>query len=296
MDVESLRKAGKIAAEAREFGKGLIKSGVKIVEVCDKIEAKIHALGGKPAFPAQISLNHVAAHSCPDLNDEATFQDQLVKLDLGVAVNGMIGDNAVTIDLSGNHAELVKAAEEARDKAIALVKEKGEDVTLAEIGRTIETAINGYKFQPIRNLSGHGLGENLIHVPPTIPNHDTGEDVKLGKGVFAIEPFSTTGAGLVTESEQEANIFSLVAPKPIRSVFARQILQHIQKEYTTLPFTTRWLMEKFGEGKTKLGLRELRQAGAIHGYPPLIERAKGVVAQAEHTILIDDQVEVITQV
>ncbi|MDP6293265.1 MAG: type II methionyl aminopeptidase [Candidatus Woesearchaeota archaeon] len=295
MDVESLRKAGKIAAEAREFGKNLVKSGSKVVEVCDKIEAKIASLGGQPAFPVQVSLNHIAAHSCPDLNDEATFTDQLVKLDLGVAVNGMIGDNAVSIDLSGNHADLIKAAEEARDKALDLVKEKGENVTLAEIGRTIETTIHSYNFKPIRNLSGHGLGENLIHTPPTIPNHDTGEDVKLGKGVFAIEPFSTTGAGLVAEGEHEANIFSLVAPKPIRSVFARQILQHIEKEYSTLPFTTRWLMAKFGEGKTKLGLKELRQVGAIHAYPPLFERGKGVVAQAEHTILIDDKVEIITQ-
>lgn len=296
MDVESIRKAGRIAAECREFGKGLIKKGKVIREVCDKIEEKIMALGGQPAFPVQISLNEVAAHWCPDFDDDLLFDEQLVKLDLGVAVNGWIGDNAVTVDLSGKYGELVAAAEEARGKALDVVKEKGKTTTLSDIGKIIETTITAKNFQPVRNLSGHGLGQDIIHQPPTIPNHDSGEDEQLGEGLFAIEPFSSTGTGLIMESEQEANIFSLVSQKPIRSVMTRQVLQYIMQEYRTLPFTTRWLVKEFGLGKTRLALRELKQKGAIHAYPPLVERAKGIVAQAEHTVLITDTVEITTKI
>ena len=64
----------------------------------DKIEEKIEELGAKPAFPAQISCNHLAAHFCPD-EDDIIFSDQLACLDVGVHVEGYIGDNAVTVDL-----------------------------------------------------------------------------------------------------------------------------------------------------------------------------------------------------
>ena len=61
-DLEKFRKAGKITAEALEYGKSLIKPGASLLEVSELIEKKIEALGGKPAFPAQISMDSIAAH------------------------------------------------------------------------------------------------------------------------------------------------------------------------------------------------------------------------------------------
>jgi len=66
-DIERLKKAGKITAQVREYGASLIKKDASMVEVLDKIEEKIKELGGKPAFPAQISCNHIAAHYCLQL-------------------------------------------------------------------------------------------------------------------------------------------------------------------------------------------------------------------------------------
>lgn len=290
-----MKKAGKIAAQALEYGKQLIKDGAVIVEICDKIEEKINALGGSPAFPVQISTNDTAAHSCPGLNDTKKFNGEIVKLDLGVCINGMIGDNAITVDLSGKYDGMIHAAEKARDEAIKLVIKEFKTVSLAKIGELIEHTIMSLGFQPIRNLSGHGLGEYLVHIPPTIPNHDNGNNNLLTEGVFAVEPFSTTGAGMVVDSEQEPNIFSFNRQGPIRGMFAREVQQFIEKEYKTLPFCTRWLARKFGEGKTRLALKELHRMGAIHGYPPLIEKSKAAVAQSEHTVLITDKVEIITK-
>ena len=170
-EIEKLKKAGKIAAQVLEYGKGLIKKDASLLEVLDKIEAKIFELGGKLAFPAQISCNHIAAHHCPEEDDKTIFSDQLVCLDVGVHVDGFIGDTAVTVDLSGKHEDLVKASREALENAIKTIK---VGVTLGEIGKIIQDTIQRYGFAPIRNLSGHGLGVYEQHTKPSIPKKNSG--------------------------------------------------------------------------------------------------------------------------
>ena len=293
-NIENWRKAGKIAAEALAYGKGLIKKGSSLLEVSDLIEKKIISLGGKPAFPIQISCDHIAAHFCPDADDKTVFENQLASLDVGVHVNGCIGDTALTVDLSGKHSDLVKASEEALKAAIKVVQ---IGATLGSIGKEIKETIASFGFSPIRNLSGHGLAEYNIHDKPTIPNFDTGDRTELQKGqIIAIEPFATNGAGAVYEASP-ATLFSLVNKKPVRSSFARELLKELQ-EYNELPFTTRWLTSgaaKMPAGKVRLGLRELMNVNILRDYPPLVEQDKGLVSQAEHTLLVDDNVEVLTK-
>ena len=203
---EKYKKAGRIAAEALAYGKELIKKDAKVLDVCNKVEEKIISLGAGIAFPAQVSMNDTAAHYCPEDKDETVFSNQLVSLDVGTHVDGCIGDNACTVDLSGNNMELVKASEEALKAAIEKVK---VGVKLSEIGKAIEDTITGFGFHPIRNLSGHGLDSYNIHCYPTIPNFDTKGDEVLEKGVIAIEPFATNGAGMI-EERGEPSVFTLL--------------------------------------------------------------------------------------
>ena len=121
-DIEKIKQAGKITAQVRDYGASLIKKDASMVEVLDKEEEKIKELGGKPAFPAQISCNHLAAHYCPEEDNKTILTDQLVSLDVGVHVDGFIGDTAVTVDLSGNNEDLIKAAGEALDDALKILK------------------------------------------------------------------------------------------------------------------------------------------------------------------------------
>jgi len=104
MDEETLvklKKAGKIAAEARDFGISLIKKENTLLDVTKKVEDKILKLGGGMAFPPQISLNDCAAHFYPDEDDNIIFKDQVCSLDVGVHIDGFIGgDTAKTVDLS----------------------------------------------------------------------------------------------------------------------------------------------------------------------------------------------------
>jgi len=269
-NLESYRKAGKIAGEALKYGSGLIKPGVKIIDVLDKIEDKIRELGGDIAFPAQVSLNHIAAHYCADPEEETVFKEQVACLDIGVHIDGYIGDTATTVDLSGKYEKLVAASRKALNNAIAFIK---PGVTLGEIGKTIQETITAEGFSPIRNLSGHGLGQYQVHTKPSIPNFDSGDNQVVEKDmVFAIEPFATDGTGLIAETSS-ANIFSFVQKKPVRSLFAREILKEIQK-WNGLPFTTRWLTKKFPAVKVNFALKELLQHRVIRGYAPLAEVKK----------------------
>jgi len=289
--IEKYKKAGKIAAEVLVYGRDLIKKDAKLLDVCNKIEKKILELGAKPAFPVQISMNDIAAHFCPEENDDKLFSDQVVCLDVGVHIDGLIGDNACTVDLSGKNGDLVKASEEALKAAIEKVK---AGIKLSEIGKAIEDTITSYGFQPVRNLSGHGLDSYNIHSPPTIPNFNTKDNVVLEKGVIAIEPFATNGVGLIHE-KGDASVFSLLGKKSVRIGFVRNIQKQIES-YNGLPFTTRWLTKNFSEAQVKFALNQFKQLGILKEYPPLVEKQNGLVSQAEHSLLVDDEVIVLTRV
>lgn len=279
--IEKYKKAGRIAAQVLEYGRNLIKKGSSLLDVTEKTEAKIFELGAKPAFPVQLSINHIAAHSCPEEDDKTVFSDQVVCLDVGVHIDGYIGDNACTVDLSGNYNNLVKASREALEEAIKVVK---EGVTLGEIGRAIHDTIVKYGFSPVRNLSGHGLDKFMQHTKPSIPNFDTNDKSKIEKGMaFAIEPFASTGAGIVQDSGV-GTVFALVNEKPVRSPITRKVLKEIET-YNGLPFAKRWLTKKFG-AKANFALRDLLLNGIIADYKPLGDVSKGMVSQAEHSFLI----------
>ena len=273
------------------FGSKLIRPGAKLIDVADAIDKKIIELGAKPAWPTQLSLNDVAAHFTADPEDTIILKDQVVSLDVGAHIDGFVGDTAYTVDLSGKNENLVKATKEALRNAIEVVR---VGVELCEIGRVIEDTILKHGFKPVKNLSGHGISQWVIHDEPSVPNYNNRDRAVLKKGqIIAIEPFATTGGGSVDETSN-GNIFSLLEPKPVRSPFARQILSHIVQEYKSLPFTTRWLTKVFGVGKTNLALRELLQSGSLIAHPPLAEVSKGLVSVFEKTLLVDDAVEVLT--
>jgi methionyl aminopeptidase len=285
-------KAGKIAAEALQYGKSMIKPGGKVIEVLDKVEAKILELGGGIAFPAQISLNEFAAHSCSDINDKTVFDKQIVKLDVGAHVNGRIADNALTVGLSGEHEDLIKASREALDNVLKEIK---IGMTLSEIGKIVQETIESYGFKPVRNLSGHGLGNFNIHVSPSIPNFENGSNFKLEEGmVIAIEPFASSGAGMIKE-KGEASVFTLRDDVNVRDPITRKVLGTIRK-YKGLPFAKRWLEKEFGEKKTAFALRRLKFSGALTAHKPLADASSGMVSQAEHSVIILEKPIVFTRI
>ena len=290
--IEKFVKAGKLTAEARKFAEGQIKEGTKLLDIANAIESKIKQLGGKSAFPVNISINEIAAHYVPKVNDTTILKKgDLVKVDFGVHIDGCAGDIAFSVSI-GKNAEneaLIGAANSALDAAIATVK---PGVEIRKIGSAIESTAKQAGFQVIRNLSGHGIKQFDLHTEPSIPNFDSSEKTKLEMdSIIAIEPFITSGKGFVQEAGS-GEVFKVMKFAPIRD---KEILLYVQKEYNKLPFAKRWLVEKFGAARTINAIREALSRGILYEHRTLREVSGAKVAQAEHTLLVSEKVSVLTK-
>ncbi len=282
------REAGEILATVREETVDRIEVGASHLEIAEFAENRIRELGGEPAFPLNISIDEEAAHATPSIDDDSTFGEEMVNFDIGVHVDGWLADSAITVDLSG-HDELVEASAEALNAAVEMVEPGIDTGTLGDvIGRTID----GYGFNPVVNLTGHGLGHWEQHTKPNIPNRKVPQGTTLDVGdVVAIEPFATDGGGKVQEGSDE-EIFALESDKSIRDRQARAALDQITEEFRTLPFATRWL----DSDRPEMALRRLKQEDIVHGYPVLKEQAGYYVSQKEHTVIVtEDGCEVTTR-
>jgi methionyl aminopeptidase len=285
---EKHREAGEILAQVREETVDRIEVGASHLEVAEYAENRIRELGGKPAFPVNVSIDEEAAHATPSRDDDSTFGEEMINIDIGVHIDGWLADTATTVDLSG-HDDLVDASADALDAAIETV---ASGVHTGEVGAAIEAAIDGYGYNPVVNLSGHGLGHWDQHTDPSIPNRAVPQGVEFEVGdVVAIEPFATDGSGKVGEGSDE-QIFALEREGSVRNRQAKQVLEQITEEFRTLPFAARWL----DSSRAEMALRRLKTQGLVHGYPVLKEDEGCLVSQKEHTVIVtDDGCEVTTR-
>lgn len=295
MDDETRRKyeeAGRIAATALNETIPRVAEGALLKDIAEFVEQRIRGLGGEVAFPACISINDIAAHYAPGVQDAAIVPaDAVVKVDIGAHVDGFIGDTARTVDVGRTHEALVAASRAALAAAVEQCYTGNE---LGNVSAAIETAIREHGFVPITNLTGHGLAQFFLHESPTVPNVATNSTTKLKEGqVLAIEPFATNGSGFVKDSEP-ATIFRIAAPRPVRNPDARKIIEFAASIHG-LPFSERWLPVE-SVFKLRMALRELREKEILVEYPALREAAHGLVSQAEHTIIIGDPPIVTTRV
>ncbi|EMA42490.1 type II methionyl aminopeptidase [Halococcus saccharolyticus] len=285
---EKHREAGEILAQVREEAAERVEVGVSHLDVAEWAEERTRELGGEPAFPVNISIDEEAAHATPSADDETTFGEEMINLDIGVHVDGWLADTAITVDLSG-HDDLAEAPEAALDAALDLVE---PGVETGEIGARIEEVIDDYGYNPVVNLTGHGLGRWEQHIPPNIPNRAVSQSVELEAGdVVAVEPFATDGGGKVSEGGDE-QIYALDREQSVRNRDARKALEQITEEFRTLPFATRWL----DVDRPEMALRRLERQNVVHGYPVLKEDDGALVSQKEHTIIVtEDGCEVTTE-
>lgn len=292
-EINDYKQAGKIAKEITAYAKSIIKQNIPLLEIAQKIHKEIEKQGAKPAFPVNLSINDVAAHYHPFLGDE-TLATGLLKVDLGIHINGYIADTAFSIDLTDNneHKEMIKANEQALTNALSILK---DNPTLNKIGETIQETIQEAGFSPIVNLSGHGLEQYEIHAGITIPNYANGNNQSIEPGAYAVEPFATTGEGRIYEG-QSSNIYALINPKNTRNPTAKKILEYVMEEYKTLPFSLREMQEKFGP-MARIAIKQLTQEGILHDFPQLVEKSHKPVSQAEHTFIKqkDDEIIVTTR-
>ena len=291
--IELTRRAGAIAARCREWARTTIAPGVKLRDVLEGIEDRIRAEGAQPAFPAQTSRNSIAAHYCSSPEDESVYEvGDCVKVDLGVHCDGYIADTACTVDLSEDRrwGDLIAASAAALEAAIETIK---PGLPVGEVGAVVEKTILGRGFEPVRNLTGHGLARWRVHTPPQIPSYAErgGGSFQAGM-IVAVEPFACTGRGYIRE-QGKAEVFMMSGPPARAKGLDKDILQAIQ-DWRGLPIARRYFSE-FDPKKLEETITKLARQGVLHRYPPLVEEPDVMVAQTEHSLYIGPNgVEILT--
>ena len=321
-DLKLWRDAGHVARSALESIKDEIQPGVSWHQVIESAERYIHRHGGKPAFPCTIGVNDIAAHYTTDhaltkpggLDGEMVFEKgDLVKLDIGVHVSGGIGDNAITVEVgnSNAHTEQIKAAREARDAAI---EKMHPGTPWHEVGAAAEQVQTDAGFNPISNLCGHQLELFDLHAGVSVPSFSCGPEnpsfkgTVPEKGIFAVEPFNTTGEQGLVENvppRNSSNIWRITGDISVKKALLKQKLKplgatmarYLEERYHQLPFAERWaypLLEKPFPNENEESLqskwnaltKKLINIRFLETYHMLRCADEGMIGQFEHTVWI----------
>jgi methionyl aminopeptidase len=297
-EIENYLEAGKIHKAIVEVVRSFVKKDMLLIDIAKKIEEEIANRNAKPAFPVNLSLNEIAAHYTPS-KDDSTKVEGLLKVDFGVDFNGAIADGAFSLDFSddGKFGEMIKLNETALETALGKLE---PNVEISIVGQTISKVVSDFNeenissYSIIRNLSGHSLGEGVVHAGLTISNVKNNNPARLNNVGAAIEPFLTEGKGEIYESV-ESEIFILQNDRQVRDASARKVLKFIKENFETKPFCKRWV-EDAGLEKVDFCLKVLTREGVLHNFPVLVEKNKKPVSQAEHTVLfLKDKVVVTTR-
>jgi len=203
-EVERMRRAGRLAAEALREVARAVRPGVTGAALDRLAETFVRDHGGTPSFkgyrgfPASvcISVNDAVVHGIP--NGRPLREGEIVSIDLGAEVDGFHGDIAVTLPVGAVSAELSRllaVAREALFKGIGAVRAGRR---LGDIGVAIQRHAERAGFSVVRDFAGHGIGRHL-HEEPQVPNFGepgTGPVLKAGM-TLAIEPMVNQGTSEV---------------------------------------------------------------------------------------------------
>lgn len=288
------RQGAEIHRQVRQYAQKSIKPGQTLTEIAEMIEDSVRALSGHPGleegdnikggvgFPTGLSINHCAAHYTPNAGNKVVLQEQdVMKVDFGVHINGRIVDSAWTVTFDPVYDNLLAAVKDATNTG---VREAGIDVRMGDIGAAIQEAMESYEVtingktipvKPIRNLNGHDIVQYSIHGGKSVPIVKGGDQTKMEEGeIFAIETFGSTGRGYVSDdvslpslaplplrmetktTQMETSHYAKKADAPnvaLRVSSARSLLNTINKNFGTLPFCRRYL-DRLGHEKYLLGV------------------------------------------
>ncbi|EXJ77686.1 methionyl aminopeptidase [Capronia epimyces CBS 606.96] len=305
--LQEYRQAAEVHRQVRQWAQTKIKPGMSLTEIAEGIEDGTRALTGHwgleegdnikggVGFPTGLSINHIAAHYSPNAGNKWVLGEQdVMKVDFGVHINGRIVDSAFTVAFDPKYDNLLAAVKDATNTGI---REAGIDVRVGDIGAAIQETMESYEVEldgktyqvkPIRNLNGHDIVQHSIHGGKSVPIVKGGDQTKMEEGeIFAIETFGSTGRGYVVD-DLEVSHYALHADAPnvpLRVQSARSLLNVIKKNFGTLPFCRRYL-DRLGQDKYLLGLNNLVSSGIVEAYPPLVDVKGSYTAQFEHTILL----------
>lgn len=200
-EIEKMRKACIISAEALQVAGEAVKPGITTYEI-DRIAYRyIKKQGAEPNF---LNLYGFPATACISINDEVIHgipsktrvlnEGDIVSIDLGAKVDGYNGDNAATFAVGKISEEAKRLCDTTRESLYKGIEQAVAGNRIGDIAFAIQTYCEERGFSVVREYTGHGVGTKL-HEDPSVPNYGTaGRGQRLLPGMtIAIEPMINMG-------------------------------------------------------------------------------------------------------
>ena len=199
-EIEKMRAAGRLTAQARKLAGSLIRPGVTTGEIDREVRKFIESHGAKPSFlgyggfPAStcISVNEVVIHGIP--GSRKLKEGDLVSVDVGAYLDGFHGDCAATFACGEISPEAKKLMDVTRQSFFEGVKQARVGGRVADIGHAVQHYVESFGYSVVRDFVGHGVGRNM-HEAPEVPNYGAaGHGARFQSGmVIAVEPMVCAG-------------------------------------------------------------------------------------------------------
>ncbi len=201
-EIEMMRKACQISAEALKVAGEAVKPGITTYEIDQIAYRYIKKQGAEPNF---LNYNGFPATACISINDEVIHgipskkrvlkEGDIVSIDLGAKVNGYNGDNAATFAVGNISDEAKRLCDTTRESLYKAIEQAVAGNRIGDIGYAVQSYCEERGFSVVREYTGHGVGTHL-HEDPSVPNYGTpGRGQRLLPGmIIAIEPMINQGS------------------------------------------------------------------------------------------------------
>ena len=215
-EIEGMARAGELVHETLQLVAEHLEPGITMLELDRIADEHIASKGGYPTskgykgFPAAlcISPNSMVVHGIPD--SYRARDGDLISVDLGVTLDGLVADSAVTLPV-GEISAVAQRLLAVCQEALAAGIEQAQPLNhLSDISHAVQVVVEEACFSVVRSLVGHGVGRSY-HEDPQIPNYGPpGRGPVLQEGMtLAIEPMITAGAPDVYVHEDDWSISSV---------------------------------------------------------------------------------------
>ena len=211
-----MARAGALVHETLQLCAEALEPGVSMLELDRIADEHIASKGGHPTskgykgFPNAlcISPNSMIVHGIPSAY--RAQEGDLISLDLGVTLDGLIADSAVTVPVGDIDAEAQRLLDVCQDALAAGIEQARPGNRLSDISHAVQTVVEAAGFSVVRSLVGHGVGRHY-HEDPQIPNYGSpGRGPVLQEGMtLAIEPMITMGRPEVYVHDDDWSISSV---------------------------------------------------------------------------------------
>ena len=199
-EIECMRRAGRLTAQARALAGSMVKPGVTTLEIDHAVRRFIESHGAKPSFlgyggfpgSACISVNEVVIHGIPD--HRKLKEGDIVSVDVGAFLDGFHGDCAATFPCGQVSEEALRLIEVTRQSFWEGIKQAKAGNRVYDISHAVQAYVEAHGYSVVRDFVGHGVGAKL-HEPPEVPNYGpAGHGPRLMSGMtLAVEPMVCAG-------------------------------------------------------------------------------------------------------